>query len=435
MVRDAPRGRGFATERGFVLAAVGSAVGLGNLWKFPYITGTHGGGAFVLVYLLCIAVVGWPLMHAELMIGRRGGDRGGGGVIDALARAAQGRAKPVRRLALGTGGLAVVASVMMLSFYAVVAGWALHSLYRALTSGVDPSRAAQEFASMRANAVAGAAWATVFLAMTVAVVVLGVQRGIERASRVLMGGLLLLLVALLIYVGCTGGLGQSLHFLFAPDFSALSGEAVLAALSHAFFSLSLGIGAMITYGSYTNSDRHVLRDGVAIVVLDTGVALLAGTVIFAAVFRAGSAADHGPGLLFATMPALFSSMPGGGAVGVAFFSLVVCAAWSSAIALLEVPVAFLSRGGRSRVQATAVAATICWVGAVACAVAPRVYAAMESTVDHLLPIGGLLVAILAGHLLDRSTLAPPHPRLAVLWTVSVRWIAPALVAGVLAAQI
>ncbi len=437
---------GFASNFGFIMAAVGSAVGLGNIWKFPYITGEYGGGAFVVVYLVCIALVGLPLMYAELIIGRRGGRD----ILGALRNLTTSKGQAGRLFSYFTGLLAVTAAFLMLAFYSVVAGWTLYffALSLGLISGVtfgDPT----VFATMSGTPRTAAICHTLFMLMTIGVVTLGVHRGIEFLCKTLMPLLFAILIALLGYVAYTGGLGESLEFLFEPDFEKLTSSAVLEALGHAFFTLSLGMGAMVTYGSYLKEERRVIRDSVAIAALDTIVALLAGTVIFAVVFRADLEPSAGPGLLFQTLPGLFLKMPGGAFVASAFFGLVAFAAWSSAISLLEVVVAYaVDEFKLPRWLAAWSIGGCVWLLGVACAVGVAIGdTPLQDGLDdlvsrYLLPIGGLLIAIAAGwFVLPADTLSGFRhmPRLGAtlggIWQFLIRFVTPVLVSLVLLWQV
>ncbi|REK17222.1 MAG: sodium-dependent transporter [Planctomycetota bacterium] len=393
----------FASNFGFMMAAVGSAVGLGNIWKFPYITGEYGGGAFVLVYLVCITMVGLPLMYAELIIGRRGGSD----ILGALRKLTQSKGALGTAFSYLTGLMAVLSAFLMLAFYSVVAGWAVY--FFLLSVGLIPAVEfgnATVFDELAANARTSAICHTVFMLMTIGVVTLGVHRGIEFLCKTLMPLLFVILTAMLGYVAYTGGLDQSLSFLFRPDFSKLTSSAVLEALGHAFFTLSLGMGAMVTYGSYLKEEGRVIRDSVAIAALDTIVALLAGTVIFAVVFQGDLEPSAGPGLLFQTLPELFVNMPGGRFVACVFFGLVVFAAWSSAISLLEVVVAyFVDEWKWPRFVAAGGIGAGIWALGLACAMG--VMMTQDTTLQdglddivsrYMLPIGGLLIAIAAGWL-------------------------------------
>jgi len=430
---------GFATQVGFIFAAAGSAVGLGNIWKFPYITGEYGGGAFVLVYLACILLVGLPLMYAELIIGRRGGKD----VLGALLSLTRERGPGARALSLITGGMAVAAGFLILSFYSVVAGWAIHFFWVSVGFiKMDPAGAGATFEAVAGSPLWSSAWHTLFMIMTVLVVSRGIHSGIERVCSYLMPALVGILVMLLVYVGLTGGLGESLSFLFKPDFSKLSGDAVLEALGHAFFTLSLGMGAMVTYGSYLGSDRHVVRDGVWVAVLDTVIALMAGAVIFAVVFSAGGEPAAGPGLVFMTLPDLFVDMPGGTLVAAAFFLLLVFAAWSSGISLLEVVVAWLvDEHGIARPKATWSVGAVIWLVGLSAARWGEVIDFLDNiTTRYMLPVGGFCVAIAAGWLLSRKDREAGFEGiagrswLAPLWTALIRFVTPTLVLLVIVAK-
>ncbi len=436
------------------MAAAGSAVGLGNIWKFPYITGEYGGGAFVLVYLACIAIVGLPLMYAELIIGRRGGSD----VLGALKNlTAKSGAPGGAALSTVTGVVAVLSGLLILSFYSVVAGWAIHFL--GVSVGVVPSEGGAEatFGVLFKSFEWSALWHTVFMVITVVVVSGGIHGGIEKLCSRLMPGLIGILLLMLVYVAFTGGLGRSLAFLFAPNFDKLSTEAVVEALGHAFFTLSLGMGAMVTYGSYLKSDRGIVRDGVVIALIDTGVALLAGTVIFAVVFAGGKEAGAGPGLVFITLPDLFDSMPGGTLIAIAFFVLLIFAALSSAISLLEVVVSFLvDRFGVNRKAAAAGMGLAIWGLGLLSADSELKFAipgalsgflgsgdeAMLDILDNLttrvmLPLGGVLIAFAAGWLVTKQDREAGFEHLessrtyAAVWTFLIRYVAPVLVLFVL----
>jgi NSS family neurotransmitter:Na+ symporter len=436
----------FATNFGFMMAAVGSAVGLGNIWKFPYITGEYGGGAFVLVYLLCITLVGLPLMYAELIIGRRGGSD----ILGALRKLTRSKGRLGAAFSYVTGFMAVTSAFLMLSFYSVVAGWALFffvlstGLIGGLEFGDDTV-----FATMSGNAQTSAICHTVFMLMTIGVVTLGVHRGIEFLCKTLMPLLFVILVSMVGYVAYTGGLEQSLSFLFRPDFTKLTSSAVLEALGHAFFTLSLGMGAMVTYGSYLNEERRVIRDSVAIAALDTIVALLAGTVIFAVVFQAGLEPSAGPGLLFQTLPSLFVKMPAGAIVAPIFFALVVFAAWSSSISLLEVVVAyFVDEWKWPRWLASWGLGTCIWGLGLGCAAGLMIgsTALLDGLDDlvsrYMLPIGGLLIAIAAGWLVLPEDglsgfrhMAKAGAALGSVWQLLIRFVTPVMVTLVLLWQV
>ncbi|MCK4574006.1 MAG: sodium-dependent transporter, partial [candidate division Zixibacteria bacterium] len=334
----------WTTRFGFILAAAGSAVGLGNIWKFPYITGVYGGGAFVLVYLGCVVIVGLPLMIAEFMIGRRAQEN----PVGAFQRLHRD-GSPWQLV----GWLGVASGFIILSFYSVIAGWALAYIGKSIIGFAGTAEQIQgQFIDLVGSPGKSVFWHTVFMALCIGIVIGGIQRGIERWSRILMPSLLVILLALMVYgLFYTHGGMQALNFMFKPDFSKLSAEAVLSALGHAFFTLSLGMGAMITYGSYMRREANLVRDAVTISVLDTLIALLAGVAIFSLVFHFGLEPDKGPGLIFMTLPVLFAQT--GPIVSVPFFVLLTFAAITSGISLLEVVVSyFVDKRGWGRTKAT-----------------------------------------------------------------------------------
>jgi NSS family neurotransmitter:Na+ symporter len=324
---------------GFVLAAVGSAVGLGNVWKFPYITGEYGGGAFVIVYLVCIALVGLPILVAEMMAGRRS-QKGPVGAFAALAPKQRGG-----MLWAGFGFFAILTGFVLLSFYSVVGGWSIAYAWKAvsgsLTAG-DPEAIKATFGNYISDPWRAAGTHALFMSVTIAIVYGGISNGIERAARTLMPAFGGLLVILLGYSISTGGMGDAFAFMFYPDFGRImeSPDAILEALGHSFFTLSLGMGAIIVYGSYLGEGDSLFKSSLAIAVLDTLVALTAGLVIFGIVFSQGEDPAAGPGLVFEMLPVLFAEMPGGSLWATLFFVLLTFAALTSAMSLLEVVVSY-----------------------------------------------------------------------------------------------
>jgi NSS family neurotransmitter:Na+ symporter len=383
-----PRLRAHWTNRlGFILAASGSAVGLGNIWKFPYITGVYGGGAFVLVYLVAVLIVGLPLMIAELIIGRHAQENPVGAFQDLH--------RPGSPWQL-VGWLGILSGFIILSFYSVIAGWGLAYIVKAVAgfSGTT-EEIGKQFNDLISNTGMSVFWHTIFMIMTVWIVAAGVKKGIELWSKILMPALLLILIGLSIYgLAFTQGGGQALNFLFRPDFHKLTGEGILSALGHAFFTLSLGMGAMITYGSYMERGANIVRDAVTISILDTVVALLAGIAIFSVVFSSGLEPGAGPGLIFQTLPELFSKT--GRWVSIPFFLLLAFAALTSAISLLEVVVSyFIDRRGWTRVKACLIMGGVIWgLGILSCIQATGMFDFFDVlTTNYTLPIGGLLIAV------------------------------------------
>jgi len=381
---------------GFILAATGSAIGLGNVWKFPYITGVYGGGAFVLVYLGCVIIVGLPLMISEFIIGRRGQEN----PVGAFQRLHRDGS-----VWQAVGWLGVASGFIILSFYSVVAGWAISYVFKSLAGFEGTAEQIQgQFGDLIGSPTWSILWHTVFMALSIGIVIGGVQKGIERWSKILMPALLVILVGLMFYgLFFTNGGTQAIAFLFNPDFSKLSAESVLSALGHAFFTLSLGMGAMITYGSYMGRSTRIVRDAVTISFLDTLIALMAGLAIFSLVFSYGLEPAAGPGLIFQTLPVLFAET--GPLISVPFFVLLTFAALSSAISLLEVVVSyFVDERGWSRTKACLIMGTLIYLLGVLCATA-SIQVAFRGrqqgfldifdfiTTNYMLPIGGLLTCL------------------------------------------
>jgi NSS family neurotransmitter:Na+ symporter len=397
-------GRGqWGSRLSFVLAAAGSAVGLGNMWKFPYITGMNGGGAFVLIYLICILLIGLPIMIGEVLLGRMSQSS----VVGTFPKLAGGPTPWT-----GVGWLGVATGVVILSYYSVVAGWSLHYVYLALSGGLNVGDAAAFgalFGETYSDPTVNLTYHTLFMLITAVIVVGGIQRGVERAARILMPLLLIMMTALLAYATTLEGFGDALDFVFGFHVESITGEAVLEALGHSFFTLSLGMGAMLTYGSYLSKRDDVIAVSVATSALDTLVALMACLVLFPITFSAGMEAAKGPGLVFINMPLAFDGLPGGHAWSVLFFVLLFFAALSSAISLLEVAAAFLiDERGWSRPKAVGLAAGIVFALGIPSALsgdATTIFGAADwigernwfDSFDYLasnwmLPLGGLGIA-------------------------------------------
>ncbi|HEC19876.1 MAG TPA: sodium-dependent transporter [Gammaproteobacteria bacterium] len=399
----------------FVLAATGSAVGLGNIWKFPYITGENGGGAFVLVYLMCIAAIGIPIMMAEVLLGRRGRQS----PINTMHELAVEEGRSIRWSLLGWSG--VVAGFLILSYYSVIAGWALAYVYDA-SSGAFRGLPAEEvknlFSAMVANPGALIFWHSLFMLMTMLVVARGVRRGLEAAVRFLMPALFVLLLVMVGYAINTGAFSQGLAFLFTPDFSKITPEGVLIAMGHAFFTLSLGMGAIMIYGSYMPKQASIAKTSIIVAMADTVVALLAGMAIFPIVFANGLEPGAGPGLIFQTLPIAFGQMPGGSFFGTVFFVLLVFAAWSSAISLIEPAVAWLVENrGWSRNKASLLCGLATWLMGLGTVFSFNLWSSYTLwgktffdlldflTSNIMLPLGGLFIAIFAAWVMKPSSTA------------------------------
>ena len=423
----------------FILAATGSAVGLGNIWRFPYITGTNGGGAFVLVYIICVIVFAVPIMMAEIMLGRRGRQS----PINTMATLAEEENLSSNWRLLGWMG--VVAGFLILSFYSVVAGWVIDYIFRS-GSGIFVISTDNEildiFSSLLANPERLLMMHTTFMALTVIVVSMGVQSGLERAVKFLMPALFLLLIVMVGYAMSTSGFDQGVHYLFQPDFHNLTAKGVLAAMGQAFFSLSLGMGAIMVYGSYLPEKASIARTTLAIAIADTLVAIMAGLAIFPLVFTYGlDPQTSGPGLIFVTLPIAFGKMPYGQFFGTTFFILLLFAAWTSSISLLEPAVAWLVENrGLTRARASALAGLTAWIlgiGSVLSFNRWENYKLFDKTyfdiMDYLtsnimLPIGGLLLSVFSVWLMKKSSsieeLQMGEGIGYKCWYFAVRYIAP-----------
>ena len=423
---------------GFVLAATGSAVGLGNIWKFPYMIGQSGGAAFVLIYLLCIAAIGLPILVAEWMLGRRG-QKNPIHTMSALARA---NGRTPAWAVIGITG--VLGAFLILSFYSVIGGWALAYVGDAARggfAGLDADRAGALFGDMLADPAGLLRWHTAFMLLTVGVVALGVIGGLERAARLLMPALGVLLAILVGYGMTTGGFGATLAYLFTPDWSQVTGEVVLAALGHAFFTLSLGMGIMMAYGSYLGEQVDLLRTARTVVIMDTVIAIAAGLAIFPIVFANGLDPAAGPGLIFVTLPLAFGSLSGGTVLGLLFFLLLTFAALTSAISLLEPVVELVEeRTPVGRVAATLLAGLATWGLGIVALLSFNVWSDVllfgfntfdlldQLTSKILLPLTGLGVIVFTAWCLDqrsvRTELALGDSGFSV-WRIVTRYIAPA----------
>ncbi len=432
----------------FILAATGSAVGLGNIWKFPYITGENGGGAFVLVYLVCIALVGIPIMMAEVLLGRRGRQS----PINTMRQLVKNEGAAKVWQFIGWSG--VVAGFLILSYYSVIAGWAMAYVLRAasgLFPGITGEASAAAFGELLSDPKQLMIWHTLFMVMTTVVVARGVKSGLEQAVKVLMPALFILLLLLVGYAMNSGGFSQGVFFLFSPDFSKITASAVLTAMGHAFFTLSLGMGAIMVYGSYLPSDVSIAKTSVIIAVMDTVVALLAGLAIFPIVFANGLQTGSGPGLIFQTLPIAFGNMPGGTFFGTLFFLLLTFAAWTSAISLIEPVVAWLVENRQiPRVWAASLVGLLTWLLGIVTVMSFSSWAFEFTfinetksnglfdifdilTANIMLPLGGLAMAIFAGWVMKRESTVDEFggdDTFYKVWRFVVRYITPLCVMAV-----
>jgi neurotransmitter:Na+ symporter, NSS family len=330
----------WSSRLGFILAAIGFAVGLGNIWRFPYIAGEHGGGAFLFIYVACAFAIGLPLLITELTIGRRGRASASGSI-----RAVAAESGASRRWG-GVGGLAVLCVFIILSYYSVLTGWTFDYLLRALAGsfeGISSGEAESMFAALMADPLRLLFWNTVVHGVVYLVVRQGVQAGVERACKILMPALFAALVVMCVYGAVAGDMVTAARFLIEPDFSRVSVRTVLVATGQAFFSIGIGMGTLITFGAYLPKDFSIARSAAVIIVADTGIALLAGFAIFPLVFGFGLAPSSGPGLIFQTLPLAFGHMPAGVLFGAIFFLLLIAAALSSCIGCSEAVVAWVDQ--------------------------------------------------------------------------------------------
>lgn len=422
----------------FILAATGAAVGLGNIWKFPYITGENGGGAFVVIYLMAIAMIGVPLLMAEILIGRRGRRN----PVNSMYLMAQESKKHPAWQAVGW--LMVCAGFLILSYYSVIAGWSLEYVWLAII-GAFNNAGTQEiqvlFDSMLASPQKLLFLHSLIMSSTIIIVAAGVQKGLERSIYLMFPTMLVLLVILVVYAMQSGHFKEGLAFLFQPDFNKLTSSGTLIALGHAFFTLSLATGSIMMYGAYLPNHASVAKGAIAIAFADTLVAILAGLAIFPLVFANQLEANAGPGLIFQTLPLAFAHMPYGQLVSILFFAMLVFAALTSAISLLEPTVALLmERLNLSRQRAALLSGSLLWVLGLGSIFSFNLWANKTVfdktffdlldyvTANIMLPMGGLFLAIFAawkmepGEILNELRQGPNRGY--YCWRFCVRYVAP-----------
>jgi NSS family neurotransmitter:Na+ symporter len=394
----------WGSKLGFILAAAGGAIGLGNIWKFPYIMGQNGGAAFIIVYLICVAIIGLPILIAEILMGRTA-QRNPVGTFKALTRNKAWHA---------VGGIGVLAGFVILSFYAVVAGWSIGYIFEAIRGSffeyTSPSSAGAHFDSLTQNVYWIVGLLALFMALTMMIVYFGINKGIERGSKIMMPVLFVLLLIMMFKGLSMDGAGKGLEFLFIPDWTKINGVAVLEALGHAFFTLSLGMGAMMTYGSYMSKKDSIPTASLQIVALDTLIALIAGVAIVTAIFSTGQNPAEGPGLIFHTLPVVFTKMTGGYIFSIIFFILLSLAALTSSISLLEVVTSyFVDERGWKRHRAVIVFGFIAFLFGVPSALSYNVLSDVKLfglnyfdlanflASNILLPFGGLFISIFVAY--------------------------------------
>jgi len=457
----ASRGQ-WGSRIGFLLAAAGSAIGLGNIWRFTYIMGENGGAAFILVYVACIVLIGAPVFLAELVIGRHT-QLNPVGAFEAI--------KP-RSWWKWVGALGVLAGALLLSFYSVVAGWVMAYALRAplgVISGLaSPEESGAYFGRLSSSTGLNLLFHALFMIITMVIVARGVKGGIERASKIMMPILFVLLAVLMVRGMLLPGAGAGIEFMLRPDFSALSPTVVLIAMGHAFFTLSVGMGAMITYGSYLSTDNNLPLASLQVAFMDTLIAIAAGFAIFPALFAFGMQPAEGPGLVFVTLPVVFHQMTGGALFASMFFALFFMAALTSSISLLEVVAAYFIDDLRwARSTAVMVLGGGIFLLGVPAALASGPWAdwslaGMLGSVegegvlgsvrifqlnyfdlishivsDYMLPIGGFFVCVFVGWFWDRATveaeasLGSPGFKAMNLWVNLLRWVGPLVIGEVL----
>jgi len=428
----------WSSRTAFILAATGSAVGLGNIWKFPYITGENGGGAFVLIYILCVMFIGIPIMLAEVYLGKRGR-------LNPIASIKyisekENRSKNWRVIGL----IGILAGILILSYYSVIAGWTMAYATRAafgVINNIDAVGATLMFNDFVSDPERLLAWHTIFSIMTAIVVSKGVKSGLESAVIRLMPALLVLLLALVIFSAIEGDFVGGVEFMLYPDFSQVTWKTILIAMGQAFFSLSLGMGALMVYGSYLSSDISIPQTCVIVASLDTLVALLAGLAIFPIVISSGLEMTQGPGLIFQTLTVAFGAMPGGQLFGTLFFILLIFAAWTSSISLIEPMIIWMiEKYNITRIQAATISSGLAWLLGIGTIISFNIGSEIKifnmnifETLDYLtsnilLPLGGIMITIYVSWLISKESINKElnikSNILRYIWYFSARFVAP-----------
>ena len=424
----------------FVLAATGSAVGLGNIWGFPYKAGTEGGGAFVLIYLLCIVLIGLPIMLSEILIGRRSGNS----PINSMKKSAID--SDVSSAWQGVGWIAISAGILILSFYSVIAGICLKYIFVSASSN-DLDTAGQ-FLSIVNSPKELMLWHTIFMGLTMFIVSAGVKKGIGRMVKILMPMLGLLLIFMVVYGIINGAFKEALSFLFKPDFTKITSDTFLVAMGQAFFSLSLGMGSIMAYGAYMSKDQNIASTSVSVGALDTLVAIMAGLAVFPIIFAIqGLEASGGPGLVFISLQTAFNTMDFGNIIGPIFFILLSVAALSSSISILEPGVAYLAEEGYlSRTKSAIIISITCWVIGIGTAFGfdqdgNNLFQANVEliSVNIMQPLGGMLIAIFIGWFMKESLIKDElgniNQAIYKIWRIFIKFVAPIGVGIVLISQL
>lgn len=429
----------FSSKWGFILATTGAAVGLGNIWRFPYMVGIHGGSAFVLLYGLFVLLIGAPIMLAELMIGRIGRRN----PVDSLSHLASEAGKS--RAWGAVGWLGALALLMILSFYSVVSGWAIAYFGYAVTNvfqGLDPHGVHELWGQFISQPAELTVWHSIFMFLTMGVISCGVKNGLERATCYMMPLLYLLLFFLVGYSAIHGNFAQACHFLFDFQWKQVDISTVIAALGHAFFTLAIGAGAILTYGAYVKDNVNLCQSVGVIIGLDVLVAFLSGLAIFPLVFAKGLAPAEGPGLMFEALPIAFSQLPAGQWLGAGFFLLLIFAAWTSSINIAEPMVMILIERGRlTRTQACWVIGGLAWFMGLGTVLSFNIWQdvrlfghwslfdiATSMPTDLLLPLGGFGFSWFVVHIMNKkdifALLVNNSEVLQKTWWFLLRFLAP-----------
>ena len=439
----------WGSKIGFLLAAGGSAIGLGNIWRFPTLAGESGGGAFVLIYLLTVVIVGFTIMLAEFTLGRYAQS-------DVV-----GSFKKVNKHFGFIGIIGVVAAFCIMGFYPVVGGWSIAYVFKALTGAIHTTDATilnDTFINLITSNISPLIWALIFLILNVIIVWAGIDKGIEKASKILMPSLFVIMIILMIRSLTLDGAMEGVKFFLKPDFNQVMQEPkiIMAAVGQAFFSLSLGMGCMVTYGGYLNKEENLLKSAVIVPILDTAVAIMAGLIILPAVFAFGFEPGSGPGLVFITLPAVFTTMGGFGTVfSVLFFLLLAIAALTSSISLLELPVAyFISQRNWSRKKAVIFCSALMFIMSIFASLSQGMLSEVTilgknffdlydyMSANILLPVGGILLSISTGWVLGKKEIIREATndgelefRLGNIWVILLKYVIPVLIFIVLLSQL
>ena len=419
------------TRFGFLMAAIGSSVGLGNFWRFPYTAGENGGAAFVVIYLICVALIAFPVLIAEISIGRHAR---ASAVGSTRKMAFDAGASPAWSI---TGWVGMAGGVTILCFYSVVAGWVaayVFQMAQGVFVGMDPATAGAQFGALVSDTNTVILWHAMFTVLTIGIVCFGVTQGIERVVTILMPLFFIMLLGMVGYAAVAGDFGAAINYLFRPDFSQIEGRTFIAALGQAFFSIGVGSAIMITYGSYLDRKDNLPQSAGIIAGADTVVAIIAGLAIFPFVFAFGLDPAAGPGLFFETLPAAFAQMPGGQFIGTVFFVLAFIAALTSSISLLQVIVAFgEEHTDFGRVGSALFFGGIIFMFGVAAAMSGGFFNLLSNLADIVfLPFAALLTALFTGWVVSktlmRTELNHASEGFFSLWRFAIRWFSPVAVA-------